>query len=42
MYEELGVPVKSQLREAYEDWLVSHKESFFSDFDSFISYCENN
>jgi hypothetical protein len=42
MYEELGVPVKSQLREAYEDWLVSHKESLFPDFDGFISYCENN
>lgn len=42
MYEELGVPVKSQLREAYDDWIVSHKESLFPDFDSFISYCENN
>ena len=41
-YEALGVPIKSQLREAYNDWMECHNESMFPDFDSFIAYCENN
>jgi len=42
MYETMGVPVKSQLKEAYNDWMEYHKESMFPDFDSFVAYCENN
>lgn len=40
-YEAIGVPIKSQLREAYDDWMKEHKESLFPDFDSFIDYCRS-
>ena len=39
-YESIGVPIRAQLREAYNDWLEKHAESMFPDFDSFIKYCK--
>lgn len=41
-YESMGVPIRSQLAEAYEDWLNKHETSMFSDFSSFIKYCYEN
>ena len=41
-YEQLGVPIRQQLAEAYDDWLKHHKTSMFPDFKSFIEYCYNN
>lgn len=41
-YEQLGVPIRQQLAEAYDDWLKHHKISMFPDFKSFIEYCYNN
>lgn len=38
-YEALGVPIRKQLAEAYEDWLDKHETNYFSDFNSFIEYC---
>ena len=42
IYQAMGVPIRSQLREAYDDWMLEHKDSMFPDFDSFITYCENH
>lgn len=39
-YEAFGVPVRNQLREAYDDWMISHEKSLFPDFESFIRYCK--
>lgn len=41
-YEANGVPIKTQLREAYDDWMKEHKNSMFSSYDNFITYCENH
>lgn len=40
-YEALGVPIKFQLGEAYDDWMEKHSQSLFDSFDSFIQYCNN-
>lgn len=41
-YESMGVPIRKQLREAYDDWVEKHVESMFPDFESFINYCKTN
>ena len=38
-YEEMGVPIKFQLSDAYDEWMHAHQQSMFPDFESFISYC---
>jgi len=38
LYERMGVPVRSQLREAYEDYMKYHKP-MFDDFTAFLRYC---
>lgn len=37
-YEAMGVPIKYQLSEAYDDWLNAHGQSMFPDFEHFIEY----
>lgn len=41
-YEQLGVPIRKQLAEAYNDWFSNHKTSKFENFEEFINYCKNN
>ena len=38
-YESEGVPVKGQLGNAYDEWIMNHK-SRFRDFDEFLSYVD--
>lgn len=40
-YEAMGVPIKYQLAEAYDDWMNEHDQSLFSDFEHFIEYVKN-
>lgn len=39
-YEELGVPIKSQLGPAYTDWMQKHKSQFNS-FEDFLAYVDS-
>ena len=41
-YEAIGVPIKMQLREAYDDWMKEHENSMFPSFEDFITYCEKH
>jgi len=41
-YQRLGVPVRQQLSEAYDDWMKNHETSMFPDFKSFLDYCYKN
>lgn len=39
-YEDMGIPVKSQLDKAYNTWLQKH-ESRFNNFDEFLAYVDS-
>lgn len=41
-YEQLGVPIRKQLAEAYNVWISNHRTSKFENFEEFINYCKNN
>jgi len=39
-YESVDVPIREQLAEAYSNWLESHNDSQFDDFESFLAFCK--